>query len=162
MVARRVEWVGETAGLDRVGTLDALQALIDRSLLIADTLADDARYRMLETLQAYGRARLAERGGLDDAVGGHRRFFTTFADQAERGSWAPTTAPGSGGSSERPNLRRAFETAIADGDATSALSIAAALWQLWAITDRHHEGRSGSKRPSSSATTRPPTLVFGP
>jgi predicted ATPase/DNA-binding SARP family transcriptional activator len=137
-----VEWVGATVGLDRVGTLDALQALVDRSLFVADALADDARYRMLETLQAYGRARLVERGGLDDAIGGHRRFFTTFADQAERGilgadhrAWQRRLLV------ERPNLRRAFETAIADGDATSALGIAAALWHLWALTDRHHEGR---------------------
>ena len=137
-----VEWVGETVGLDRVETLDALQALIDRSLLSADTLADDARYGMLETLQTYGRARLAERGGLEGAIGAHRRFFTTFADQAERGilgadhrAWQRRLLV------ERPNLRRAFETAIADGDATSALGIAAALWHLWAITDRHHEGR---------------------
>jgi predicted ATPase/DNA-binding SARP family transcriptional activator len=138
-----VEWIGASAGIAQVETLDALQALIDRSLLVADTLApDEARYAMLETLQTYGRARLAERGGLEDAVGAHRRFFTTFADQAERGilgadhrAWQRRLVV------ERPNLRRAFETAIADGDATSALGIAAALWQLWAITDRHHEGR---------------------
>ncbi len=66
----------------------------------------------------------------------------TFADQAERGilgadhrAWQRRLLV------ERPNLRRAFETAIADGDATSALGIAAALWHMWAITDRHHEGR---------------------
>jgi hypothetical protein len=97
---------------------------------------------MLETLHAYGRDRLGQRGLLDEAVGAHRRFFTAFADQAERGilgsdhsDWQRKLLV------ERPNLRRAFETAIADGDATSALGIAAALWQLWAITDRHHEGR---------------------
>jgi predicted ATPase len=138
-----VEWLGEAAGLDQVATLDALQALIDRSLLIADVLAaEDARYGMLETLQTYGRERLAERGGLEDAIHAHRRFFTGLADRAERGilgadhrAWQRTLLV------ERPNLRRAFETAIADGDPTSALGIAAALWQLWAITDRHHEGR---------------------
>jgi predicted ATPase len=137
-----VEWIGETAGLDRVGTLDALQALIDRSLLIADTLTDDARYGMLETLQTYARARLSERRRLEDAIGAHRRFFVAFADQAERGILGPDHRAWQRRILvERPNLRRAFETAIADGDAPSALGIAAALWHMWAITDRHHEGR---------------------
>ena len=97
---------------------------------------------MLETLQTYGRARLAERGGLEEAVVAHRRFFTEFTEQAERGilgaehrAWQRRLL------AERPNLRRALETAIADGDVIAALGIAAATWELWAITDRHHEGR---------------------
>jgi predicted ATPase/DNA-binding SARP family transcriptional activator len=138
-----VEWVGAEAGIGPVETLDALQALVDRSLLVADTLApDEARYAMLETLQTYGRARLAERGALGEAVGSHRRFFTGFAERGEKGilgpdhlAWQRMLVV------EHPNLRRAFETALADEDAASALRIAAPLWQLWAITDRHHEGR---------------------
>jgi predicted ATPase/DNA-binding SARP family transcriptional activator len=138
-----VEWVGDAAGLGEVATLDVLRALVDRSFLVADMpTTDDARYGMLETLQTYGRARLGEGGGLEAAVRAHRRFFADFADLAEReilgadhNEWQRRLLV------EHPNLRRAFETAIAEGDAASALGIAAALWQLWAITDRHHEGR---------------------
>jgi tetratricopeptide (TPR) repeat protein len=138
-----VEWSGETAGIGEGETLDALQALVDRSLLVADTLApDEARYAMLETLQTYGRERLAERGALEEAVRSHRRFFTGFAEGAEGAILGPDHQVWQRRLTvEHPNLRRAFETAIADDDATSALRIAASLWQLWAITDRHHEGR---------------------
>jgi predicted ATPase/DNA-binding SARP family transcriptional activator len=138
-----VEWMGETAGIGQVETLDGLQALVDRSLLVADTLdPDEARYAMLETLQTYGRERLADRGALEEAVRSHRRFFTGFAEEAEVGILGPDHQAWQRRLTvEHPNLRRAFETAIADADATSALRIAASLWQLWAITDRHHEGR---------------------
>jgi predicted ATPase/DNA-binding SARP family transcriptional activator len=136
------EWAGGSLGLGRVETLDALQGLIDRSLLVADTLApDEARYGMLETLQTYGRERLGERGALADAALGHRRFFVAFAEQAERGILGADHARWQRRLTvEHPNLRRAFETAMADGDATPALRIAGSLWQFWAITDRHHEG----------------------
>lgn len=138
-----VEWVGERAGLDRIGTLDVLQALIDRSILVADTLdPDEARYRMLETLQTYGRARLAERSALRDSVRAHRRYFTELAERgedaihgADHRAWQRRLTV------EHPNLRRALETAIEDHDADAALRIAASLWQLWALIDRHHEGR---------------------
>ncbi len=138
-----VEWLGSEAGRDQVETLDLLQRLIDRSLLVADTLArDEPRYAMLESLQAYGRERLVDRGGLTDALRTQRRFFV---DLAERGDgelvgaryleWQRRLQV------EYPNLRSVFDAALADGDGEAALRIAGSLWQLWAITDRHGEGR---------------------
>ncbi len=138
-----VEWLGSEAGRDRVETLDLLQRLIDRSLLVADTLApDEPRYAMLETLQAYGRERLVERGALDGALRAQRQLFVDLAERAEReilgaGSleWQRRLEV------EYPNLRSVFDTALAHGEAEAALRIAGSLWQLWAITDRYGEGR---------------------
>jgi predicted ATPase/DNA-binding SARP family transcriptional activator len=55
----------DAAGLD--DPLDRIADLVDRSLVIADTTAAPARYRILETIRAYGRDRLAA-SGLDGAV----------------------------------------------------------------------------------------------
>ena len=44
---------------------DALAALVDRSLIQLDDDRVPARYRYLETVKAYGRARVASEGGRD-------------------------------------------------------------------------------------------------
>ncbi|MDH3260587.1 MAG: tetratricopeptide repeat protein [Acidimicrobiia bacterium] len=41
---------------------DLIWSLVDRSLVAAELAADDTRYRLLETIQTYGRDRLAEAG----------------------------------------------------------------------------------------------------
>jgi predicted ATPase len=135
--------VGAELGWDRVTTLDVLQRLVDRSLLVADTAApDEPRYAMLETLQAYAAERAREHATWDVATRTHRRFVESFAARVEDGllgaehrEWLRRAL------AEYPNLRRAFDGAIADDDADAALSIAAPLWNLWALTDRYEEGR---------------------
>src|SRR5260370_692563 len=71
--------------------------LVDRSLITADRDGGSARYRLLETLRAYGLERLEERGELDAARGRHARWAVELVTQAARGlrgadeaSWAAT------------------------------------------------------------------------
>src|SRR4029077_16540475 len=63
--------------------LDIVARLVDKSLLVADTAGTSARFRMLESLRAYGLDRLAERNELANAFAAHREWCTALAEEAE-------------------------------------------------------------------------------
>jgi predicted ATPase/DNA-binding SARP family transcriptional activator len=70
----------DAAGLPSA-PLDVLEELVDRSLLSLDTSTTPPRYRMLESLRAYGHERLRELG-LDAPV--HGRHAVVVADALDR------------------------------------------------------------------------------
>ena len=63
--------------------LDIVARLVDKSLLVADTAGRLARFRMLESLRAYGLDRLAEGGEVGAAFAEHCRWCTRLAEDAE-------------------------------------------------------------------------------
>ncbi|MFC5750042.1 ATP-binding protein [Actinomadura rugatobispora] len=78
--------------LDPAEVLDVLTALVDKSLLIVTAAepgpvaeADDPRprYRMLETIRAYGAERLAEAGEEDRTRRAHAEYLADLAETAE-------------------------------------------------------------------------------
>jgi predicted ATPase/DNA-binding CsgD family transcriptional regulator len=119
-------------------TLDVLQHLVDRSLVVAELHADGAdRYRMLETLQQYALERLAERGETDGARLQHAIYFLGLAERAEgelrgprEGEWSARLED------ESENLRAALRWVIDRGEAALALRLGSALWRFW--TQRGH------------------------
>ena len=72
--------------------LDIIERLVDRSLLIPDANPRHRRFRMLESLRAYGRARLEETGDLDQARRAYLDWAMALADQA--GRRGPRRRPG--------------------------------------------------------------------
>ena len=64
--------------------LDVLSGLIDKSVVVRESVGDTARYRLLESIRAYGRERLNE----DDQNGTFRRrhsdYYLGFAEQCEK------------------------------------------------------------------------------
>jgi len=67
-----------------VDVVDILGTLVDKSLL--DAVHDDRhgfRYRMLETIRAYGAERLAEAGEAEPVHAAHARYFTELAETAD-------------------------------------------------------------------------------
>jgi predicted ATPase len=72
------------------GVLDLLDQLVDRSLVTTREVAGTTRYGMLETLRAYARERLAERGELEALRDRHADVYAAVADglRLERlGAW---------------------------------------------------------------------------
>ncbi len=63
--------------------VDLLQGLVDKSLVIADTNATEARYRMLETVRLYAHVRLEN---LPSASAVRMRHLDYFARRAEQAS----------------------------------------------------------------------------
>ncbi|MEU2723121.1 AfsR/SARP family transcriptional regulator [Streptomyces smyrnaeus] len=74
---------GEGIATDEV--LDLLSRLVDRSLVVVaheGQAADSPRYRMLESVLAYGLERLEEAGEAEDVRHRHARHFTELAEHA--------------------------------------------------------------------------------
>jgi predicted ATPase/DNA-binding SARP family transcriptional activator len=141
-LARRLSVFLDGATLDAVhvvcgGDLDTLGALVDKSFV---TLADDGRYRMLETVRAYAGERLAESGEAERVRNAHAAYFLDLARAAEpylRGhdqlAWLDRLT------AERDNLAAALRWSIDRADAATALGMAGALGWFWALRNHHAE-----------------------
>jgi predicted ATPase/DNA-binding CsgD family transcriptional regulator len=137
--------------LDAAGgpaVLPALGRLVDKSLV----LAEDGRYRLLETLREYAAARLAEAGETTAARDRHLDHFLALAEAAEpeldrdKDAWRARVQP------ERDNLRAALEWGLAQEDPDRGRRLAAAVAWLWNLHGRGHEGlayleRAVARRP---------------
>ena len=126
---RGVHQVADPAA-DEDDALDRLTRLVDRSMVVAAS-GVHSRYRLLETLRAYGRSR-TEAEGVDTALA--RRHATYYVELAER------AAHGVQGPDERAwveealadydNLRAAFLQARADRDWDLAVRLVVAVPEL--------------------------------
>ncbi len=113
-------------GTPEAASLDLVAALVDKSMVsvVGDGGEGATRYRVLETLRAYGKERLAA----DDAVERrHAEHFVGLAETAARGvqgpderAWVEATLP------DADNLRAAFAFGVAH-DVDLAVRMAAAL-----------------------------------
>src|SRR5207253_9522549 len=64
--------------------LDLLSGLVDKSLVLLETEALEARYRMLETMRQFARERLDAAGGAAELGRRHAQVFLARAAGAER------------------------------------------------------------------------------
>jgi predicted ATPase/DNA-binding SARP family transcriptional activator len=111
--------------------LEALSGLVDKSILVAGT---GTRYRMLETIRAYGEERLAEAGEHDGVRAEFRRYYLRLAEAAdpllrgpEQNRWLTVL------NAELDNIHAAIRMAIAAGDTMTALRFIRALGWWWMI-----------------------------
>jgi predicted ATPase/DNA-binding CsgD family transcriptional regulator len=120
--------------------LPALGRLVDKSLVVAEDQAGESRYRLLETIRAYGTARLVE-AGEDSALRDRHldwclKFVETTAAERERDAdrWRRALLL------EYDNLRAALERGLAAGDPGTGRRLAASLAWLWHLDRRGREG----------------------
>jgi predicted ATPase/DNA-binding XRE family transcriptional regulator len=113
--------------------LDAVTALVEQGLLRDEGQADGTlRFRMLETVRAFGLDRLRESGEEDAARRAHAGHFRAlvaraFADGGALGEDVVWLARLDG---ERDNLRAALE-AIAASEPGELLAFVVGCWQFW-------------------------------
>jgi predicted ATPase len=129
---RAAEAVCAGAELDDVDVADLLPQLVDKSLVGAD-LAAAGRYELLESIQQFVTARLADRG--DDEVArtrsAHLDYYAEFAEEADRGLddanadrwWIRLEC-------EQENVRAALEWA-SQHDPAAQVRLAGAMAQFW-------------------------------
>ncbi len=122
--------------------LDLLSHLVDKSLLTPEEGCEGtARYRLLETLRAYGTERLERAGHRDEYVNRHGVFYLGVAARAEPELLGPEQASWLNRlEEEHDNFRQAIEAAHERGDAARALAICASLWRFWWIRGLWQEG----------------------
>ncbi|MGI5239228.1 BTAD domain-containing putative transcriptional regulator [Dactylosporangium sp. CA-139066] len=117
---------------------ELLTTLAEKSLLIA---GDDLRYRMLETIRAYGLERLDEHGETDELRRRHGAWFLALAERLEPGlrtsrqleSLAELNA-------EHDNLHGALRRAIAAGDTDLAVRLVSCVGWYWWLGGHRVEG----------------------
>jgi predicted ATPase len=111
--------------IDEYAILDLLDALVRKSLLVADRSAGRTRFSMLETIRQFAEEQLVARGEADTVRTAHARYFTGCETeilalwdsprQREAYDWFTT---------ELANLRTAFRWAADHGDLDVAATIA--------------------------------------
>jgi predicted ATPase len=119
---------------DDFTTLDLLDALVRKSLLVADRSSGRTRYSMLETIRQFAEEQLVAGGEASEVRAAHSRYFARreadilalWDSPRQREAYAWFTV-------ELANLRTAFRWAADQGDLDTAATIAtyAASLGLW-------------------------------
>ncbi len=123
--------------------LDLLTSLADKSLLITEAEAGEARFRPLVTIRQYAEEQLVAAGEIDAIRLRHRDWYLAWAERSypalvgpDQGSWYRRF------DAERDNLRAALDRSRAAGDADAELRLAAALGRFWRVHGPLSEGRT--------------------
>lgn len=133
--------------LDQWAALDALTALVERSLVQVELL-DPPRYRLLETARLYASEQLAEHGETAATLRRHGQALASLAQELQRSYWeTPDTIWVSGCASDHGDLVAAFERACAQGDA----DIGAATGEVLGLMNRARSVRAGVRRQKEAA-----------
>jgi predicted ATPase/DNA-binding CsgD family transcriptional regulator len=141
--------------------LNLLSSLVDKSLVVAETLVgSQARYRLLETIREYALEKLNEAG---ETVQLHDRHLDLFVSRAEE------TAPKLTGphqqmwfhwlETEHDNIRAALAWALERGRIEAGMRLAAALYQFWAVRNYWQEGLDWFERLFTQADDTIPVTV---
>ncbi len=143
---------GEPVSIEDWEVFDLLTSLVDKSLVIADTLAGETRYRLLESVRQYAADRLTERADGQAVRRLHRDFYLRLAETAapalngpEQAAWLERLE------TEHDNLRLALHDSLDPSAPQSDLSIApdefalrfcGALHWFWYMRGYWSEGRA--------------------
>src|SRR5437762_4483995 len=153
------EAVAEGGAISARDVLDLLSGLVDKSLVLLETEALEARYRMLETIRQFARERLEEAGEAAERGRRQAQFFLARAEAAE-----PFLANQSEGWQERlaedlGNVRAAADWFEGDRDGVEEnVRFAAALHWFWFGLGHYREARrrlEAALARSGAARTRP-------
>ncbi|MER7517483.1 AAA family ATPase [Streptomyces sp. NPDC126499] len=138
-----VEYVcgGPELPADRV--LDVLGELLAQSLVAREETAAGTRYRMLDTVSAYGAEWLAALGDTGRMRRRHRDWYMGLATWCELEWFSPRQAEVAACTDVAlPNLRAALELCLeSPEEAALAQHLAGTLWFYWAGCGRLSEGR---------------------
>jgi predicted ATPase/class 3 adenylate cyclase len=135
--------------VEAADVIDLLDHLVDRSLLIAEQDAGEARYRMLETIRDYAQERLAESGDAATRFARHRDWYAALVDQARPAFFSGPVQPEwvVRFAADHDNLRAALRWAHEDPDGASVeLSMASGLWRFWEVRGDLEEGSAWLER----------------
>jgi len=138
-----VEAVGPGGAVEEGEVLDILSALVDKSLVVAETTAEArVRYRMLESIRQYAQERLEEGGEAEAIRHKHAAFYLKLAERAEPQLKGPGQVEWLKRLEEdSDNLRTAMAWLLEKGDYEVAVRMAHALWIFWMIHGHQGEGR---------------------
>jgi predicted ATPase/DNA-binding CsgD family transcriptional regulator/tetratricopeptide (TPR) repeat protein len=127
--------------IDAASMFDLVADLVEKSLVVADELDRDGRYRLLETIRQYALDRLADAGEEHDVRIRHFDYFTRIAEAADHDVVHVDEDDALRRlSAEHDNLRSALEWAFAAGDPDRPRRLSAAMIHLWRLGGHPVEG----------------------
>jgi len=158
---KAAEMVCAGGGIETAHVIDWLSLLIDKSLVHAEEQAGEMRYRLLETVREYSRAKLAASGKVEALRDAHLAFFLTVAEEAEprlrsvHGQvWLERLDV------EHDDIRAAMGWAVsAPGRTHELLRLASALWYFWYERGHLTEGRDWLEK-ALRAHAGAPTVAY--
>ena len=112
--------------------LDLVTQLVGKSLVQAEESADEARFRLLETIRQYGLSKLLEAGEVEPVRQRHRDWFIGWAERAEPELQGPDQTRWLNRMEVAlDNLRAAFDWLPREGDDEGRLRLATAMGAFW-------------------------------
>jgi predicted ATPase len=142
------EYVCSGDGLPADDVLDVLGELLAQSVLAREETAAGVRYRMLDTVRAYGADWLEATGDAERLRRRHRDWYMGLATWCELDWFSPRQGEVAARvETELPNLRCALEYSLTEpDDAHLGQYLAGALWFYWVGCGRLSEGRHWLER----------------
>jgi predicted ATPase/transcriptional regulator with XRE-family HTH domain len=131
---------GEESLLDAADVLDLLCRLVDKSLVTAEPLGGETRYRMLETIREYALEKLREAGEVEAVRGRHYRCFFLAASSVDNTS-VRRHREFDRLEVEHDNLRAALGWVLDRDESEMALAFCNALAPFWGNRGHWTEGR---------------------
>jgi predicted ATPase/DNA-binding SARP family transcriptional activator len=117
------------SAIDLFDALDVLDALVARSMVVANRRQRTTRYALLETLRQFGEQTLTARGDAANRRDRHARHMLRVAEEARRQiSSADTEAGMMAFDDTWDNLRVAFDWLASNGDVEGALRMVVACY----------------------------------
>ena len=120
------------------GAVDAVDGLVDQSLLAVRETPASVRYRMLETVREFGWLQLAQSGDETAARAALRRWAVGYVAGQQPLIMSPAQfAAVDALAAEETNLADELRAAMADGDRDSLVQLLALLSVFWTIRGEH-------------------------
>ena len=146
---------------DDYAVLNLLDALVRKSLLVADRTSGRTRFSMLETIRQFAEEQLVATGGATDIRAAHARYFAgreanilaLWDSPRQRGAYDWFTV-------ELANLRTAFRWAADQGDLDDAATIATYAGLLGFLVDNYEPIAWAEELIEPAHTTDHPRLAF--
>lgn len=120
---------------------DALQSLLDKSLLRKRESAFGPRLWMLETIREFAAERLQNSGETEGLVRRHAEHFLGFVEEAEPNLLRDSLEWVDRLEREHDNLRVALDRLEASGESQMTLRLAGAVWRFWYLKSHLSEGQ---------------------
>ncbi|MFL7811079.1 MAG: tetratricopeptide repeat protein, partial [Anaerolineae bacterium] len=118
-------------GVAREEVLELVAALVDQSMIVrVEGPKASGRYRLLETLRAYGQERLGARGETEQVAARHTWYYVSLAEKLEPVLWEQekgVIAASQRLDAEADNLLTAMRWSLAHGQPEAVLRIGGAL-----------------------------------
>lgn len=147
--------------IERGQLLGLLSSLVDKSLVMAETLSGtQARYRLLESIHEYAQEKLSEAGKTTRLRDHHLDLFVAHAEEIEpklRSAYQQLWMNWLEG--ELANFRAALQWSLESGRIDAGLRLANAISEFWWFYGYQREGRAWFERLLAEAADDVPTLL---